>query len=465
VTIDQLVSYSLTDRFSLPREKVLDLQLRALSERFAELVHRVRLLTRLADEQGVRDIVRLEDAAPLLLRNSVYKSYPLSLLDKSQFDRLTLWLDAFTTHDLSKIDACGCTSIDDWIDLLQAATEIRVIHSSGTSGKLSFLPRSQAEIRLMVEIFKRHCEGFGNEPDAGPIEHLEEVPILFPSYRYGAMEANRLIDGFVQYVFGGAGDRVVTLNPGRMSADALSLGGRLQGAEARGERGRTDFAPHLLKRREEFLKQQAQAPARFQAFFTAFAERFRGRRVMVLSSGWGQLYDMAVAGHGRGIRGVLAPNSLIMIGGGIKGRVFPPDYQEIVRDFLGVPAMRDGYGMSECLASTRSCPQGKYHLQPWTVPYLLDPQSGAQLPRTGTQRGHLGLLDLLPRSYWGGFLTGDDVTLSWGDSEPCPCGRIGPYIHKDIRRFSEKQGGDDKITCAGAAEAHDRALDFINQLV
>ena len=41
------------------------------------------------------------------------------------------------------------------------------------------------------------------------------------------------------------------------------------------------------------------------------------------------------------------------------------------------------------------------------------------------------------------------------------CSRIGAYLHHGIRRYTEKEGGDDKITCAGAPGAHDRAVDFI----
>ncbi len=33
-----------------------------------------------------------------------------------------------------------------------------------------------------------------------------------------------------------------------------------------------------------------------------------------------------------------------------------------------------------------------------------------------------------------------------------------------IRRYSEKEGGDDKITCAGAAGVHDKALDLIAEM-
>jgi hypothetical protein len=34
-------------------------------------------------------------------------------------------------------------------------------------------------------------------------------------------------------------------------------------------------------------------------------------------------------------------------------------------------------------------------------------------------------------------------------------------VHAGIRRFTESEGGDDKITCAGAPDAHERAIEFI----
>jgi hypothetical protein len=69
-------------------------------------------------------------------------------------------------------------------------------------------------------------------------------------------------------------------------------------------------------------------------------------------------------------------------------------------------------------------------------------------------------MDLLPDSYWGGFVTGDRVTMAGFDA-PCECGRRGPYLEPEIARFSDLTEGDDKINCAGAPEAHDRAVDFL----
>ena len=239
----------------------------------------------------------------------------------------------------------------------------------------------------------------------------------------------------------------------------VSLGGRLQAAEAKGKLGEMQITQKLLARRDAFLEEQAQAPVRMNAFFDAMASQLRGQSVSIMGS-VPQLFDAAVEGIKRGIEDVFDPVSFVMAGGGFKGRTLPDDWRETVTRFLGIPKLDDGYGMSEVVASMRACPNGNYHLFPFVVPFLLDPKTGEQAPRSGTHTGRLGVFDLNARTYWGGVLTGDKVTLSWGD-EPCGCGRIGTYVHPGIARFTEAEGGDDKITCAGAPAAHDSALDFI----
>ncbi|MFO1426715.1 MAG: hypothetical protein U1F11_07020 [Steroidobacteraceae bacterium] len=125
-----------------------------------------------------------------------------------------------------------------------------------------------------------------------------------------------------------------------------------------------------------------------------------------------------------------------------------------------------GYGMSEAASGiTRMCPRGHYHIIPNIVPFLLDPRSGEILPRTGIVKGRYGFFDIAAQTRWGGFLTGDELTIDFGDERGCACGRRGAYIVGDIRRYTEAEGGDDKITCAGAANVHDAALDFIRDAV
>src|SRR5699024_11098677 len=81
---------------------------------------------------------------PLLFDHRVYKSYPLKLIETRDFPRLNAWLNRLTTHDLSKVDLSGLTMLDDWLDRLDEFGML-VGTSSGTTGKLSFVPRSQVE--------------------------------------------------------------------------------------------------------------------------------------------------------------------------------------------------------------------------------------------------------------------------------------------------------------------------------
>jgi hypothetical protein len=160
------------------------------------------------------------------------------------------------------------------------------------------------------------------------------------------------------------------------------------------------------------------------------------------------------------MKGVFGKNSILTTGGGSKGKVLPPDYKKTIFEFLGFERHFEFFGMSELMCSAPRCEHDRFHFPPVIVPYVLDPATGQPLPRDGHQTGRLALMDMLPESYWGGLVSGDEVTMG-GFDDTCGCGRTGPYLEATIRRFSEAQGGDDKINCAGAPEAHDKAMDFL----
>lgn len=455
---EKLIELSTEQIYSLPRDVQARLQLAGLRKRYAELNTRIPILGKLSEQQGISGISAIEDAAPLLLPHSTYKSYSLSLIERGQYDRLTRWLAGLTAHDVSKIDASKCDTIDEWVQLLDAQTPIRVIHSTGTTGKLSFLPRSEFEVERMVQGWRRTFDPYRSEPARIAVP-VEQAAVIFPWYRHGAMAYHRLLDGMVKHLFNGDEGMIYALNPGRLSADAISLAGRVRAAEAKGELGQLQIAPKLIARRAAFLQEQAEAPERMRTYMQRLRDRLQGRSIAAMGS-LPQQFDLAVTALKNGIEGLFNPVSYVAAGGGNKGRDLPDDWDQTVKRFYGVPNLSDGYGMSEVVVGTRACPQRRYHLPAYVVPFVLDPATGQPSARTGTTTGRLGVFDLNARYYWGGFLTGDKVTLSWGD-EPCACGRLGPYLHQGIRRFSEAEGGDDKITCAGAPDAHDRAIEFI----
>jgi hypothetical protein len=146
-------------------------------------------------------------------------------------------------------------------------------------------------------------------------------------------------------------------------------------------------------------------------------------------------------------------------GGGMKGyKDAPDDWEDQVKYFFGVEKLGNQYGFSESIGNAPLCDAGFFHFLPYTVPLLMDPDGNA-MPREGVQRGKLVLMDPVPTSYWGGFISGDEVTIHW--DEDCPCGWGGPRAAKSIRRFTEAEGGEDKITCAGSQQAYNEFMEFV----
>ena len=460
---DTMVWQSWTDTYSIPWPRVQEIQLEALQTRFRQMVEKIPVLATLAEEQGVKKIERIEDGAPLLFPHSFYKSYPLSFIEKARYDRLTQWLDNLTVHDLSLANTDGIDTIDAWVALLDRDTPVRLIHTTGTSGKFSFFPRSLLDYPSVMRNWRLGFEGFGGEPDAKPVEGLETIPVIGTGYRKGAVGICRMLDAFVDHMFDGDESMVISLNPGRLSVDILSLGARILAAEAKGESGLLQIPPELMARRDKFIEEQKSAPERTKVFFASMAERFAGQRVIALGS-WLQLFDMAEGGRANGLDHVFSSDTLVWTAGGTKGRKLPADYKVQTAAFYGVPKIYEAYGMSEINVMMPLCPHGHYHVAPWTIAYVLEPRTGVPFPRTGKQTGRLGLIDLVTESRWGGVLSGDNVTLHWGEDRPCRCGRIGPYLEDNVRRLSEMEGGDDKVACAGAPEAVDKALSFLSEL-
>lgn len=450
-----LLDFSWDEQFSLTRPEIDAIHLAAIQKRFSQLRPKLAVLDKLATEQGIVEIRTIDDAAPLLFPHTVYKSYPLSAIERNRYDRMTKWLQGLTTADLSNVEPSGIESIDDWIDELDRATDLRVFHTSGTSGKLSFLPRTYDVWTKGVDITAIAIRDW-NGPGSGPDNVRGKIPIIYPGYRFGASGAIRggqvrremtgLPDEYFLYLFPDA----------RMSADVTSLSGRLMAAEAKGERGTVEFSPAVLKRRDEIMALEAERPRRLNEFFGEAQERF-GRRDVHITAVWPVLYEWAEAGLKRGYHGIFGPGSVCLSGGGSKGVALPENYREQVYDFLGFDRIFEMYATSELLGLALQCSASNYHFPVTTVPWVLDPATGEPLPRKDPQHGRLAMLDTITDCYWAGLITGDEVTVQGWD-EPCPCGRTGAYLVPPIRRYSEAQGGDDKINCAGAPEAHDKAM-------
>ena len=436
----QLIREHEDDAVRLPRAELEALQLAALRERFGQLRERVAVLSVLADQQRITAIHRLSDAAPLLFQHTMYKSYPVKLLLRHRFADLTRWLQRLTSVDLSAVPVEGLTSIDGWLDALDAHTTLRVLTSSGTTGTMSFLPKSTAELDSRIPLLEQPAR-----------EHRD---VVWPNFRHGSSAWGRLAE-IVERDVAGRAERFHALHPGRMSADLQLFAARLKLAEARGER--PDVDESLLARSDEFEAQQREMRNALPRFLAELDTEVRGKPVLVLGL-TNVTLQLAQAGIDAGIEALFAPESRVVVGGGGKGVALPPDFEGIIGRFAGVPAVENTYGMSELGSANRRCVQGRYHIAPTTILYMLDPDNGHVLPRRGSYTARAAFYDLLAQTYWGGFVSGDEVTVDWSQ---CACGQTTPHLAPTIQRYSEKRGGDDKITCAATEEAQQSALDFL----
>ena len=437
-----------------PPERLAELQLSALRLRFAQQRERIATLSTMADELGVEYLDRLDAVVPLLFQHSVYKSYPPALLEKGRFSHLTRWLDRLTSTDLTDIDVDHCDSIDAWLDVLDASTEVRVAHSSGTTGTMSFLPRSRGDWDRMFEAMRPGLFQFSDPLDERDHDG-EYFTLIWPLYRYGRAGIMRLPEMAMGRLLGSE-ERMYALREGRQSSDAMYLAGRLRAAAARGELDQLEISPALRERRHEFEREQRELAEALPRFLERTIDRLRGQRVWVVSS-WNALYEMTRMGLERGLDNVFSSDSLITTAGGTKGQEIPADWEDQVRRFTGIEHLQHAYAMTEMTAINKLCDHRHYHFEPWIVPFVLDPDDGTPRPRDGVQTGRMAFFDLLPDTYWGGFITGDEVTADWS---LCGCGRTTPHVERRIERYSDKRG-DDKITCAAADEAHEAALEFL----
>jgi hypothetical protein len=284
------------------------------------------------------------------------------------------------------------------------------------------------------------------------------IPSFSAGYRSGHQMMTKMGRLMAGAQAGGDGARHM-LYDYPLSSDLLSLAGRLQAAEERGELDSLHIDPRILEERRQLIETSRHRDDDLQKWFAELVEDFRGQRVRIGGTS-ADLVRLALNGRERGITCDFAPDSILMAGGGMKGyKDAPADWQVLLKKFFGVDRIASMYGMSECMGTAPKCPAEFYHFLPYTVPVVLDEDARA-LPREGVQTGRLALFDLLAETYWGGFISGDRVTIYW--DEACECGWKGPRIDGNIVRFSELEGGDDKITCAGTAKAYSDFMDYVS---
>jgi hypothetical protein len=453
--------YHNTRIHSLPREEVDAVQLAAMNLRLQERRDKIRMLEKLAASQGIESLNSLDAMAPLLMPHDIDKSYPVSLLARQQFGKLTTWLSRLSRYDLSGVDVSACDSIDGWLTRLREETPLDVGASSGSSGTCSFYPKSKRDYFLsMMGLRVQLAQKFGEDPKPGDIE--DKIHAIIPLYKDGHASMGAFGKYSCEVFAKGDPDYWHYAFDFKLSSDLMWLAARLRAAAAQGDSSKVDVPPALLARKAEWEQQQKDMPAQQLAFVNRMIDKLQGERVFVMSTS-NLLYAAAKRGLEEGLTGVFAPDSVFMGGGGAKGVPLPDDLEEVIERFFNCKRMISSYGMTEMNSFSVLCEHDRYHVLPWVTVYLLDLESGQPLPRQGEQTGRAAFFDMTADSCWGGLITGDVVTVDWGHH--CECGRTSVALEKKIQRVTEITGqGEDKISCAATPQAQAEAMDFLTGL-
>jgi hypothetical protein len=442
---------------TMPRDEVEAVQLTAMNMRLAERRDQIQMLAKLADGQGIDTVGSIDELAPLLMPHDIYKSYPISLLAKQKFTKLNQWLTKLTRYSPEDVDVSECDSIDSWLTKIRDESPLDVGASSGSSGTCSFYPKSKRDYMLSATGMRvQLTQKFGEDPRSGDIE--DKLHAIIPLYKDGHASMGSFGKYYSQAFCKGDEDYWHYCFDFKLSSDLMWLAARLRAAQAKGDTSKVDVPASLLARREEWEQSQKDMPAQQLAFVERMINELRGERVFVMSTS-NLLYTAAKRGLEAGLSGVFAPDSVFMGGGGAKGVPLPDDLEEVICKFFNTDRMIASYGMTEMNSFSVMCDHDRYHVPPWVTIYLLNIESGKQLPRKGKQTGRASFFDMTADSCWGGLITGDVVTVDW--DAPCECGRTTYALGKQISRVSEIQGGDDKISCAATPQAQADAMDFL----
>ena len=450
--------HSVTKMHSIEPSELEVLQQQAMQKRVADHIENISMVGNLAKRLNITAVEKFNDVVPLFFAHTAFKSYPASLIDKKRWDLMTQWMQKLTTYDLSQVDTSQCDSLDQWLDALDEQTPLEVITSSGTTGTISLIPKSRAQAHYTMKIWRCFLfQTFGSEPSEA--EMSPDVDIIWPNHAKGKLGHLRMAALLRKEFTGGDESRFHALYEDAIDSDLMFLASKMRAAASKGELDRLDIDPKLLARKDEFLAMQARRPQEMADFFANCTKKLKGRRIFTTAA-YPIMYEVAAEGLAKGIKGVFASDSAVLTGGGTKGFVLPDNFIDVIKEFMGVDTIQEGYGMSEISAFHWACEQGHYHLSPWVIPFVLDPQTSEPLPRDGTVTGRAAFYDLLNDSHWGGIISGDEVTIHW--DTPCACGRKSVYLAHDIMRYSEKEGAeDDRISCSATQQVQDEVVTFM----
>ncbi|MBU6267875.1 MAG: hypothetical protein KGN34_10065 [Sphingomonadales bacterium] len=438
----------------LPLHEQEALQLEALQARFAAMRDRIVPLKALADAARIDEIRTIDDVAPLLFPHGLFKTFPQHLVESLRFAPLTEWLSRLSLHDFSALDGRSFGSADAWMDAIDSETDVLVTHSSGTTGALSLYARGKLETERLYAFSRMTLDEWVAQD--GVARDAMDLAVLWLSYAGGRSAVLRGADWYRRSV-AATPEQFYPLLPSRLSTDWQLYIMRAEAAR-QGRAAAPQPSDYVQQKLDEAADQHRTHAERTRFLLDALRHGLHDTRV-ILVGGPHNVFRFAEEGLGMGMAPGLRKGSVVRTFGGLKGFPEPQGMEATMKRFGGVDHLVNTYGMTEITTGHHCCREGHYHVMPWVLPMVLDPATGALLPRSGRQKGRAAFFDLVAQSYWGGVVSADVVEMDWGG---CACGRTTPHILPQITRVPAPEPDEHAIGAASPAAVH-AALHALNR--
>ncbi|MGY5878863.1 MAG: hypothetical protein RTV31_01375 [Candidatus Thorarchaeota archaeon] len=371
-----------------------------------------------------------EDPSRILIPIDSFKNYPFDWIMGDHYDKLTKWLSWLTPEKID-IEYGNLHSLDDWITHVERESGVTPIHSSGTSGIMSLIPKTKIDLGIMdVEV--NHC-----------LKDILDVKEGTPFFVMSFSEGNLALTQFF-----------------KMGSEASTQGNEENQHFLFNRR----ITPELLRLRAGIYKNLPEkikgwfigrlSPMNYKRSMNKFKESlisYKGQDIVMGGPPFmiNDLVDKIITENGRL---PLGDGSRIICGGGWKSS----GAQQIPRDELtkkigstfGLSELNilDAYTMAEANWISIECPEHhNKHFSSRMKPVILDDKNKLQhsiYATEGVYEGRLAFFDP-SSSYFGFITTGDNVSLDLGG---CDCGRSGPVFKPLVKRCE----GEGAKGCAAA---------------
>ncbi len=390
------------------REEILRLN----HQRYVDLIPLYRDLAR---DLGAPQRPDLEFiAAELVSTDDIFKSYNPACLETKDFTAMTRWLETLHTAKIN-VQADDVKAVAGWIARL-AEGKVFSTFSSGTSGRLSFVPRDEYN----WDNFLNNSAGYIAGLFAGFDMSYENFDSMSLSFKGGNMGVGLVGQRLSKYA-----TNSYFLYDAEISPDVLKVM-RKENPTPDEKKALDDYYDMILSHAEENFD---------RIIGKIFESTDEGKRKVKIFGAPFQMKQLCerMIKTGRTIK--VLPQSTLSFGGGWKTfegeKIDRDDLVRMIKEALGVEAQYifEGYSMTEMNVSLMRCSGGRYHIPPLVQAVVYD---AALMPVKGKDiTGTFGYLDPFATSYPGFIITGDQIHLV---DEKCSCGRIGPAIVGEVSR-------------------------------